>query len=596
MEEKKKPQNEISQSVNEEKVTTIAQLVKKLKDSSYINNDEVDMVKNSLTKATEGMQEGEIAELVGTLDKQFENPNSELRANGFNYKAFEKTVRVITTKIQDEKRIKLEKIEKEKLEEKEKLDFGTEKSNNSEERGLTKEEAKEVAENKEFLISDFFEEFDLKGLLDDETIDEISESMLKVKKHNQLVDELMKNEGLSYDEANKKACQIENRTEDYYQTPKMQIADDAISIQEAEKEAAGKNWTFEQRINNYYKNHPDKAKAKFGDRYEEILSGKATPYEIMKERNLRRTMEIAEKKQEQSFKNASEFMFKKEYFDISDLKIEFEFLEKQERKRLQASDRLKRFREKIGKKVKDEDGNEIDRKDVFEKLKNEYLTTEQSVSDIYNKYMYTELEGMTFEEALQGIQKSIKRNGNGIWNEENLKTMMRDERKIRITDRVMEACRYMNEDVEPGQVAKYNSPINLAKLNRYLADKDKRKEDSQDLKAEFLKLEKKPLEEIKRNIFNKTTNDKKEYEAKFYEQIRETSSARTEELQAEELQTEEGQMINAAALAEKNGVTNSKMKTAMDKLKNLFRIKSSSKGSQEQAQTVQSVEDEEITQ
>ena len=128
----------------------------------------------------------------------------------------------------------------------------------------------------------------------------------------------------------------------------------------------------------------------------------------------------------------------------------------------------------------------------------------------------------------------------------------------------------------------YFSQTNLGKLNRY---KDERKEKAQeinDAKVWMKAIYRKEETDLRENLFD----------------IDNQGEILTgNELKAENLETGAWQIPNIGAMAEKFGVTNSKLRGMFSKIKNLWKSKNVSKSTQEQEnQQLQSIDDEEITQ
>lgn len=564
------------------KEATVGGLVDKLIGGNYISLNEADEVRKALAKATENMNDLEVAYVINTLNKRIDAPNSELITSaGFNYSGFENALKETSNKVKEKK---LEKLAREN---KELEGATTNSSNDKKEKELSEAEKIEIDKNKESIDRVFNDFFEMKNFkLDKETEYEIAKGMMEQRKYQAIVKELISN-GMPKEEAHREACKTLHVPENYFESPIMNASNVMLLAKESQEFAEEKNISKEEAIKILCEQDPDRAKKIFGSSYEEIKQGSVNAIYKMQE-YLFQNLEIYHIEQmKKRADNTNNYKNSKKYFNISDMKLELEKREKEERKKIRISKILKKISKKLNKEKTDQEP--IKQDELFEKLKNEYLTTNQSISDIYNKYKYSNCGELSFEEVLQGIENRIKLKGKSIWTEENLRTMMANERKIRIYDEVFEACEYMKNITDSQKEYHYYSETNIARINSYKKERSQCLISIGEVKREFLKLEKEPLEELEKNTFDKSMNDQDEYEKKFVQLEK--------SLKVETIESIIQQNPNVAAIASKNGVTNSRIKNAFNKIKNLFKSSEKKQNTQEQEeQQTQSVEGEEITQ
>ncbi len=554
------------------KEATVGGLVDKLIGGNYISLNEADEVRKALAKATENMNDLEVAYVINTLNKRIDAPNSELITSaGFNYSGFENALKETSNKV---KEMKLEKLAREN---KELEGATTNSSNDKKEKELSEAEKIEIDKNKEAIDGIIEGVFGLKDYkLDNETKDEMAKCMMEIRKFQELVDKLME-EGLSEEKAEAKAYTLMNIPKDYFDSDIMKAAKIAVLTVDIEKDAKEKNESFEESAQSYQKKYPGRMKNMFSGVAPEDLAGKnfAEKCAIV-------FVNHVEKHHQKKFKESKDNIFSYvnagEYCNISDLR---RCTEKRVEERALVYENKNLLRNLLNNR-KSKQQQEIEN-EFYEKMKNEYLTTEQSISDIYDKYKYTtKFAKLDFEDMLVGIEGRLKLNCKTQDDILYINSIMHNERQIRTIDMTMYYYKMIEENVKEENKEHYYSKTNLEKIKGYKAEKAERKRNVNESKVWLGAIERKDVAELRKNLFDE-------------EQKGEDLEENT--LKVENFKTSEGQRPNVAAIASKNGVTNSRVKNAFNKIKNLFRSSEKKQNTQEQEeQQTQSVEGEEITQ
>lgn len=549
------------------KEPTVNGLIEKLTEGNYINLSEADEVRRALEKATEKMNDLEVAYVINMLDKRIDAPGSEvITSAGFNYSSFEKTLQEATSKVQEQREVR---ISKEK--ELDKIPEGLQdKMGEKHIDAAALEQAKEIVDN----VVDICEKHGINLNIDDKTKEELREATAVVNVVINSVNKLIQS-GVEPEAALEQVLEEKNISKEYWNSDIVKSACAGIYLAGTDKVMAEKGVDSVEAEKEFFKKNPF-IKKMLPELDSELLAGKSTY-----EKGAIMLVKFLEKHQQKKFQKSQDKVLdiinSDEYCNISDLrKAIFDRIDQRtvlyDRKNV-----LKYLLNQTKPKKQQEIENEF-----FEKMKNEYLSTDQTISDIYKKYRKTpKIAKLDFEDMVIGIQKKLyidcKTQDDVLY----INNLMYKEREIRGIDQTVYFYDYKEKNVTSKNKDHYFSQTNLDKLKRY---KDERKEKAQEINDAKVWM---------RAIYGKEETDLRE---NLFDMDNQGEILTGNELKAENLETGAWQIPNIGAMVEKFGVTNSKMKTAMDKLKNLFRIKSSSKGSQEQAQTEQSVEDEEITQ
>lgn len=444
------------------KEPTVAGLVEKLSAGDYINSNEIPEVRNALAKATENMDSMEVAYVINTLDKKIDAPSSDIvTSDGFNYSVFEKTLKEASNTVQEKK---IEKNSRRMLQDKSVPGKNTEKENK-----LSEEDKLEIESNKKSIDSAIKNVLGLKDYdLDDETKGEMAKCMLELRKFQSLVDKLME-KGLSKEDAKKEACKTMNVSQDYFESHIMNAAKVQIIASDIEREAKEKNKSVDDIAREYEQKHPDKVEEISGLVEENIQSKSFTEKLAIAFTN---QMERHHKeKLTKSNNNIFSYVNSDKIGDIDDLRKASKKMVEQRAHVYKNQNFLENLLNK--RKSKEEQGIEIE---FYEKMKNEYLTTDQSISDIYEKYKHTKkFANFDFEDMLQGIVERLSVSCKSREDKEALKLMQKNERKIRITDITLLYYDMTKNSAKGENKGNYDVGSNFEKIKEYKVEKEKRK-------------------------------------------------------------------------------------------------------------------------
>lgn len=550
------------------KEPTVNGLIEKLTEGNYINLSEADEVRTALAKATEKMNDLEVAYVINMLDKRIDAPGSEvITSAGFNYSSFEKTLQEATSKVQEQRDVRISK-EKE-------LDMFPEglqdKMGEKHIDAAALEQGKEIVDN----VIDICGQHGINLNIDDKTKEELTEATATVNVVSDSVNKLMQS-GLEYEVALEQVLEDNNISKEYWKSDIVQAACAAIYLAGTDKVMAEKGVDSAEAEKEFLKNNPF-IKKMLPELDSELLAGK-TPLE----KGVIMLGGLLEKHQSKKFKKSQDKVLNiinsDEYCNISDLRRAIFDRIDQRTVLYDRKNTLKYLLNQTKPKKQQEIENEF-----FEKMKNEYLSTDQTISDIYEKYKNTsKIAKLDFEDMVVGIQKKLyidcKTQDDVLY----INNLMYKEREIRGIDQTLYFYDYKEKNVTSENKGHYFSQTNLEKLNGY---KDERKEKAQeinDAKVWMKAIYRKEETELRENIFD--VDNQGEILA-------------GNKLIAENMETGAWQIPNIGAIAEKFGVTNLKLRGMFSKIKNLWKSKNASKSTQEQEnQQLQSVDDEEITQ
>lgn len=428
--------------MSELKKPTIEGLIEKLLEENHIQENEAGTVQALLAQASNGLNKDEIFTLVTKLNDKLDAHTSDLiTPNGLNYSVFESEVKTVAQVINKEK------IQREKSQAQATVDPLQEKKEveKTPEEKAEIERQQRINDNKNYLrnLIESIPGADKLGITE-ETIEQIAEIEDRNTLYYDRVQKIMDEKKCTLDEATKIANQEFGTTESSFESDENAVAE-MTWLKKKIEEGMKSGKPQGDVIKSIYKENTVRMKAlesvKGG---RELLRGIATgvvnagdaiQFSIFERLSaIKKSKENeSQEKVEGSIGYIHSTIDNENGLNIKNLRSYFEDYYKN--------------KEKLRSKTMDSNENE-ERKDFFEMLAQKYITTDMTISDLYNEFaedIIVKKYELEFEDFLDGIEKNLKK---GIDETSAVNNYVNDLIRAEKANRMLESVKGVIEEEE----------------------------------------------------------------------------------------------------------------------------------------------------